>query len=206
MRTLYHILQKRFFFILILLVGTYLNGCQTNTRKTPPSSALPSSADVGKLSVDYAIGFSLSYENNLTWLSLYSSQGDTTIYLLHPEEEKAPEVDPSIATIAVPVENIMLTSTAHVAMLDFLGAIDRIKGIANADFVQNEKVLTRLENGSMLNIGRDLDLNTELVLSASPELITTVGAVDLPQSGMSILAETGVHILPIFEWQETSLL
>ncbi|MEM8901423.1 MAG: ABC transporter substrate-binding protein, partial [Bacteroidota bacterium] len=107
---------------------------------------------------------------------------------------------------AVPVENIMLTSTAHVAMLDFLGAVDKIKGIANADFVQNEKVIASLENGSMLNIGRDLDLHTELLLSGSPELITTGGAVDLPQSGMSILAETGIHILPIFEWQETSLL
>ncbi|MEL6191718.1 MAG: ABC transporter substrate-binding protein [Bacteroidota bacterium] len=206
MRTLYHILQKCFFILPILWVGIYLNGCQTNTRKAPPSSALPSSADVGKLSVDYAIGFSFSYENNLTWLSLYSSQGDTTIYLLHPKGEKAPEVGPSITTIAVPVENIMLTSTAHVAMLDFLGAVDKIKGIANADFVQNEKVLTSLENGSMLNIGKDLDLNTELVLSATPELVTTVGAVDLPQSGMSVLAETGVHILPILEWQETSLL
>ncbi len=206
MRTLYHILRKYYFILLIFLLGIYLSSCQSDKKKAGPSSALHSSSGVGKLSVDFAIGFSLSYENNLSWLSFYSSQGDTTVYLLYPKEEETPEVDPSITTIAVPIENMMLTSTAHIAMLDFLGAVNRIKGVANADFVQNEQVLSSLANGSMLNIGRDMDLNTELVLSASPELITTVGAVDLPQSGMGILAETGVHILPILEWQETSLL
>ena len=209
MKTLYHFLWKCFLIIPIILVGAYFSSCQPDYKKAPPSSSSSSSSSitgVGELSVEFASGFSFSYENTLSWLSLYSSQGDTTVYLLHPRDQKPPQVDPSITTIAVPVENIMLTSTAHIAMIDFLGAVDKIKGVANADFVQNEKVINSLENGSILNIGRDLDLNTELVLSGSPELITTVGAVDLPQSGMGILAETGVHILPILEWQETSLL
>ena len=146
MRTLYHILRKYYFILLIFLLGIYLSSCQPDNKKVGPSSALPSSSGVGKLSVDFAIGFSLSYENNLSWLSFYSSQGDTTVYLLYPKEEETPEVDPSITTIAVPIENMMLTSTAHIAMLDFLGAVNRIKGVANADFVQNEQVLSMNEN------------------------------------------------------------
>ncbi|MEM6766269.1 MAG: ABC transporter substrate-binding protein [Bacteroidota bacterium] len=197
-------------FILLLLGFTtlwILTACKPSPDTSLDAQLLnQTGASVDLLTVNYAKGFSFKYENGIRKLQLHTTGGDTTIITLYPKSADGSQVSLTTPHIEVPISNMMLTSTAHVAMIDYLEAIEQIGGVANADFIQNEVVKDYLAAGKILNIGNDQNLQTEVILSAEPEVISTVGALSLPQSGLGILAETGIYVLPIFEWQETSLL
>lgn len=68
---------------------------------------------------------------------------------------------------------IVTMSSSHIAMLDALGATDRIVGVSGLKFISNSYI--QAHRDSIADVGYDGNVNYELILSLSPDLVLIYG-------------------------------
>lgn len=68
---------------------------------------------------------------------------------------------------------IVTMSSSHIAMLDALEATDRIVGVSGLKFISNSDIQARRD--SIADVGYDGNVNYELILSLSPDLVLIYG-------------------------------
>lgn len=125
--------------------------------------------------LQYASNFSIQKKGNLTILSVSKAwngkEAPTLRYVLYPKEEKKPEGFGEAVLIPVPVERIICTGTTQTAMLDFLGAGERIVAIADGKYLYNASLRQRIAAGSLPELGNEQGLNYEKALQVNPDLV-----------------------------------
>ncbi len=96
---------------------------------------------------------------------------------------------------------IVCMSSTHVAMLDAIGAVDRIVGVSGRDYVSNEYVAAhRAEIG---DVGYDNNINYERLVALRPDLVLLFGVQ--AASGMEPkLRELGIPFVYLGEYLEES--
>lgn len=98
-------------------------------------------------------------------------------------------------------KRIVCMSSTYVAMLDALGQADRVVGVSGRDYISNEYVATHPD--AVADIGFDGNIDYELLLSKSPDLVLLFGVSGA--SGMeSKLREMGIPFCYIGEYLEES--
>lgn len=96
---------------------------------------------------------------------------------------------------------IVAMSTTHVAMLDVLGAADRIVGLSGKDFVSAPSVRARLD--SIAEIGYDGNIDYERLVGADPDLVLLF-SVNGASAMEPKLKELGIPYLYIGDYCEES--
>ncbi len=125
-------------------------------------------------------------------------------YILIPKRAKVPENLPNKAIIIrTPVDNIVTLSTPHIGLYDKLNALDKIIGIATADYVYNQNIKERTKRGVIKEVGSNKDLNIELLVDMNPDMVTTSG-FQTPSRPMEIAAQAGIKVVFNIEWMEKS--
>jgi len=104
--------------------------------------------------------------------------------------------------ILKPVENIVCTSTTHISMLQAMGEIELIKGVSGSDFVYNNTLRQRIEEGSVYDIGYENGYNTELIYSINPDLIMVYGVGSESMHTFRRLADMGIPVIYIADYLE----
>jgi iron complex transport system substrate-binding protein len=85
-------------------------------------------------------------------------------------------------------------STTHVAMMRALAADSLIVGISGSSLVYDSLLLDRIRSGAIKDVGYEGNLNRELVISLSPDVVMAYGVAD-PSSGSNArLADAGVKV------------
>jgi iron complex transport system substrate-binding protein len=70
-------------------------------------------------------------------------------------------------------KRIVAMSSTHVAMLDALGAVDRVVGVSGIDFISNETI--KRNKNKIGDVGYDAQVNYEVLVSLSPDLVLLYG-------------------------------
>lgn len=70
-------------------------------------------------------------------------------------------------------QRIVTMSSSHIAMLDALGAADRIVGVSGLKFISNSYIHARRD--SIADVGYDGNIDYELILALSPDLVLIYG-------------------------------
>lgn len=70
-------------------------------------------------------------------------------------------------------QRIVAMSSTHVAMLDAVGAVDRIVGVSGLDYISNADINQR--GDSIGDIGYEGNINYELLLSLDPDIVLLYG-------------------------------
>lgn len=96
---------------------------------------------------------------------------------------------------------IVAMSTTHVAMLDVLGAADRIVGLSGKDFVSAPSVRARLD--SIAEIGYEGNIDYERLVGADPDLVLLF-SVNGASAMEPKLKELGIPYLYIGDYCEES--
>jgi len=123
--------------------------------------------NAGKNTVETAVGFSIEHFEAYTKLTIkapYLNSEDVYEFKL----SRNPKSDDMIK---IPVENIVVTSTTHIAMLELLGVEDKLVGYPNTDYISSEKTRTLIESGVIKELGHEEQINTELLLDLKPDLV-----------------------------------
>jgi len=92
-------------------------------------------------------------------------------YILVDRNSEIPDSLPEGDLIRVPVENIVVYSSVHAAALKEIGALDAVKGIAEAQYFTIPEIKAGLADGSIVDIGSPSSPSTEKIVELNPDAI-----------------------------------
>lgn len=127
-------------------------------------------------STKYAGNFLLQKKEGYTVLTVkqpWKNADNSLQYIAYPKNTKKPDGYEQAIFIPTPVQSVACLSTTHVGMLDFVDATDQLTAMSGTKFVNNKKVLKRIESGLVKELGSSENLNYELLVKLNPEIILT---------------------------------
>ncbi len=167
-----------------------------------PSLVVPEN---GNLEVRYAQGFQVEQKEGYQLLTIsnpWPGADKEYRYALvnkNDEVEMTEEVD---NIISLPLERIVVTSTTHIPSLEMLDVENKLVGFPNLDYISSEKTRQLIENGVIKELGKNEDLNTEVLIDMQPDLVVTF-AVDGGNKTVSTIEKTGIPVVYNSDWTET---
>ncbi len=125
-----------------------------------------------------------------------------TWYLVHRGNKIPAGVDPA-RVIFVPVENIICMSTTHLAMISALGEAGSVTGFSGTKFIYSKELAERVAQGAIHEVGFEDNLNKELILKLSPDLVMVYGVGSESSGYIGKLRELGVKAFFNADYLET---
>ena len=101
----------------------------------------------------------------------------------------------------LPIQTVMVETASAIAYLDDLNALNTLKGVSDTDFVYNPKIASGVANKTILNIGNNNELFSEVILKNKPQLIIASSNPVLAKFHQQ-LEQNGIKILYLDEYKE----
>jgi iron complex transport system substrate-binding protein len=124
-------------------------------------------------------------------------------YILHKKNATVPDSLRDFPAIAIPVKNIIVTSTTHIPSLEMLGVESTLKGFPNLTYISSPAMRALIESGKIRELGSNLNLNTEVVLDMQPDVIMGYG-IDNNNPSLDNLQKSGLKVILNGDWNEQS--
>ncbi|WP_372947980.1 ABC transporter substrate-binding protein [Mariniphaga sp.] len=185
--------MHRFFFIFILMV--FFSGCNTpeNNKQRINSN-------------HYAHGFQIDKKESITSLTVFNpwekAENVSVQYFLVEKNKPVPDSLVGKRIIRTPVERVICLSTTHIGFLDALEETTSVVGISGSQYVSNQKVRKRMEEGEVPDVGYGQNLNYELMVSQKPELVLVYGIGSEVTSYVRKLEELEIPVVMVAEYLE----
>lgn len=159
-----------------------------------------------KNEIKYAKGFELYHYKGYAILKVTSPWPNAKAGFTYVLEEKNAVIPDSLkqfTRIAVPLKTIVVTSTTHIPALEILGVENSLVGFPNTDYISSEKTRKRIESGHVREVGKNENLNTEVLIDMQPSAIVGFG-LNSSNPSLSILQKSGLKVLFNGDWTEQS--
>lgn len=187
-------------FILIIVLFS-ISGCGKRDKKN--DYRLRNAGD----EIVSAERFTLEKKTGWTEVKIINPwQGATNVnqsYYLVKRGSVMPEGLDSTMVIYVPLQKIICMSTTHIAMISALGEEKSIVGVSGTNFIYSPELIRNVEKGSVVDIGYEANLNKELILKTSPDLIMIYGIGSESAGYVGKLKELGIKIVINADYLET---
>lgn len=187
-------------YILIVLFGL-ISGCKGGDKRD--ASGIREQGNV----VEQAERFTLEHKNSFTEVKIIDPwQGATgvkQIYKLVKRGDKLPSGMDSSDVIFVPVRKIICMSTTYMAMISALGEEKTISGVSGTNYVFSPEILRNVEKGLVVDVGYEANLNKELILKISPDLIMIYGIGGESSGYLGKIKELGIKVIINADYLET---
>lgn len=119
--------------------------------------------------VKYAKGFDIINKNGVKKLIIkraFQTSEQQFEYILSDTK-----TDIKTNTIKVPLQRFVPTSTTHISMIEYLQSEDKIVGFPNTKYISSTKTRKLIDTKKIKDIGSEQDMNTEMLLDLSPDLV-----------------------------------
>jgi iron complex transport system substrate-binding protein len=186
----------------ILIVTIFiLSGCGKNGRKS--ADKFPDARN------EIVSAQRLSIEKKKGWTEvkiINPWQGATNVnqvYYLVRQGTGLPEGLDSSAVIYVPLQRIVCMSTTHLAMISALREEKSIVGVSGTNFIYSPDLIKDVKKGLILDVGFEANLNKELILKLSPDLIMIYGIGSESAGYVGKLKELGTKVIINADYLET---
>jgi iron complex transport system substrate-binding protein len=97
--------------------------------------------------------------------------------------------------IFTPVEKIVCLSTTHITMISSLHEESTIVGVSGADYIFNNEIRLAAVSGNIKDVGYEDNLNKELIIELSPDLVMVYGIGSESAGYLGKLSELGIKVL-----------
>ncbi len=156
----------------------------------------------------YAKGFYVTVEEGIRKLTVVNPwEKARNIQIEYYLIDKTSEIPVSLKgknIIRTPVEKIICLSTTHLAFLDALGEINRVKGISGGIYVSHPIIKQGVQNAEIIDVGYGQNLNFEAIIDLQPDVVMVYG-VDSEITGfLSKFSDLGIPSILNAEYLETS--
>lgn len=165
------------------------------------------------LTIRDAANFSVAYIDDIKIVQVVETTpgGDPAAYLLVPRGAEEPDGGwalwaadhtPTPPTVVeIPVRSIFTSSTTQLPALEILGLLDRLTGVAQAEFVSTASVRALIDADQLVVFAPTYAVDAELVLAAQPDILMTSGFWD---DAYDIIQSAGTAIVHNADWVESS--
>ena len=171
----------------------------------PSTEEKIATATQGQTSLKYATSFSIIEGEKLTELIInrpWPGAEDQFRYALVSDSSEVDGLESYDAVLVVPVNNLVVTSTTHIPSLEMLKSESQLMGFPNLDYISSEKTRALIEAGEISELGMNDDLNTEVLIDLSPEVLITF-AVSGGNKAAETVERAGIPVLYNADWTET---
>ena len=190
------ILKMRLF--VILTFSFLFFSCQ------PKKESITNRVDTS--TIKYAKGFEIIDNDGYKTLIIktaYQNSTETFEYTIVNKNSDADLENLKGTKIETPINKIVVTSTTHIPMMELLNEEQTIVGFPFSRYVSSEKTRALIDNGSITEIGNQNDLNTEILLELSPELVVGY-AVSSTSKTYNTIEKSGIPVIYNGDWLEES--
>ncbi len=173
-------------------------------KKKVTESEQPPLMYLAPQTIEYAKGFTIQNHKTHKEIKVTSPWPDANqefTYILYPKGTKKPFTSDKAVFIEVPINRVVVTSTTDVPMLEYLNQEEKLVGFPHTDYVSSEKTRALIDNGSIKELGKEFNLNTEVVLELSPELIIGFSATG-DTKAYDLIQKTGIPVVMNGSWME----
>jgi iron complex transport system substrate-binding protein len=125
------------------------------------------------------------------------------IYYLLKRGSLLPSGLDSASVIFVPLQKIICMSTTHIAMISALGEETSIVGVSGTNFIYSPELIKNVNKGLVEDVGYEANLNKELILKISPDLIMMYGIGSESVGYVGKLKELGTKVIINADYLET---
>ncbi len=191
------LMRTVFIISLLFLLGA---SCKKTPKDTTPLTVMY----LAPQNIEYASGFTIKNRENYKEIKVTTPWPDAKeefTYILHPKGTEKPFKSPNAIFIEVPIERVVVTSTTDIPMLEYMNLEEKLVGFPHTDYISSEKTRALISNGAIKELGKEWNLNTEVVLELSPELI-----IGFSSSGdtkaYDLIQKTGIPVVINGSWME----
>lgn len=208
-------MKKRFFLpmaaslLMSLSCMTFTASCGHSPRPTSAADTLAVTSD-SLLKVKYAKGFSVrTLENGIRLVDVADPQADdetsgmdkmpVSYHFALVRKGQNPAVPEGYTPVQVPVERTIVMTMLQLSNFTALDALDVVRGITGTKNLFNREIRSRVKDGRILKIGMEGNFDTELIMSADPEVIFIS---PFKRGGYDVIKETGITLIPHLGYKE----
>jgi len=158
------------------------------------------------VNINYAKGFEINKLNGYKIITLHNPWPGTETEFRYALKEKGttlPTSEKFDAVIEIPVSNIVVTSTTHIPSLEMLHVSESLVGFPNLNYISSEITRKRIDEGKIIELGKNEDINTEVLIDLSPDVVVGF-AVDGNNNAFNTIQKTGIPVVYNSDWTETS--
>jgi len=187
-------------FALICILS--LLGCKTEVKK---ESFTASKVNSSKTAVLYAKGFEIEDFDTHKIIKIsnpWPGADQEYTYLLKKQEITIDGEDTYDAVLQIPLQKMVVTSTTHIPSLEMLEVDEALIGFPNLDYISSENTRTRIDAGLVHELGKNEDINMEVLIELSPDAVVTF-AVKGGNKSASTMKKAGIPVLYNSDWTET---
>ncbi|WP_159947288.1 ABC transporter substrate-binding protein [Polaribacter septentrionalilitoris] len=169
-------------------------------KKEPIKNAIK---PIEKSIIKYAKGFDIIDKNGTKKLiikSAYQNSNEVFEYeIQHKNSTK--NKNSSNLNIEVPIEKIVVTSTTHIPMVEYLNEETSIIGFPYSKYVSSKKTRALIDAGNIKEIGKESSLNTEILLDLQPDLVVGY-SVSSADKSLTTIQKAGINVIYNGDWLE----
>lgn len=190
--------MEKFKYLWLILVAPILLSCSNSQKVIPEYNEYV-------YQPQYAKGFDIKWvedsSNHIIEITnpWQGATNDTTVFLVANDGFDHSELP--IQWIPSKAERIVPMSSTHIAMLDAIGALDKVVAVSGMSYISNPYI--RSHENSIPDIGYEGNIDYETLLSVKPDLVLLY-AVNGKSSMETRLNELGIPYLYVGDYLEES--
>ncbi|HOE05944.1 MAG TPA: ABC transporter substrate-binding protein [Bacteroidales bacterium] len=108
--------------------------------------------------------------------------------------------------IHIPVKKVICCSTSHVAFIDALGKDGSICAVSGAPYIYNGKLVAKIRNGALPDIGYGAALDLEKIITMKPDVVFAYGVDNNSLQEFRKIQDAGIPVVWIGEYLEPEML
>lgn len=146
----------------------FLTACSPAVKRVNGAEALSSDT------IRYARGFTVQHFGAYTSVEVRDPWDSTRLlqrYLLVERDKEVPVNLPKGTIVRVPVQNVVVYTSVHAAIIDQLGDIDKVIGVCEPRYMDTPSIQEGLRAGRIADMGEATAPNVEKMIDMGTELM-----------------------------------
>lgn len=179
----------------ILACSILCLSCQSNgDQQSSEGDTLAIKYAHNLLIVEYADGIDVQLRN--PW--------DTTqtLHRYWLTETEAPCPFENSTAVNIPLHKAGVFTAVHCSLIEELGCINTIAGVCEPEYIHNQEVLKRIDEGKIIDLGSGLNPNLERIMQVMPDAVMPSPFQD--NGGYGRLESIGIPIIECADYMEVS--
>lgn len=181
--------------VIILVFIGLATSCETNKNNTEIADKLEHTGF--KTQLKYAKNLEIKHDGSMVWAKVikpFKGAANSRQYLFVPKGDNLPEDTKGATIIRTPVERLVCTSTTDLPAIEMLGATENLIGFPSTQYISSSKLRQRVADGKIKDLGRDSNINLELLLELDPEIVLTYTVAGL-SSNYDQIIQSGIPVI-----------
>lgn len=152
--------------------------------------------------IKYAQGFSVRHFPDYTSVEVRDPWDSTRLlqrYLLVDRNKSVPKALPKGTVVSVPVQNMVVYTAVHAAIIEQLGEVGRVVGVCESRYIDSPSFKEGLKKGEIVDMGEATAPNVELMIEKGVELAFVS---PFQNSGYGPVEKLGIPIIEAADYME----